>query len=107
MAMPWGLPTTAVGLTRAGRRRHRRRWPSGWAWITPRAHRDGGLRRAGPAVEPPRSKPGPSTGSWCSESGLLDGGAANVIRLPADIRPLELLPLCGRVRHQTGLQHLL
>jgi hypothetical protein len=102
MAMPWGLPTTAVGLT-PGR---------------PRETATALAQRLG--LHHPRERTvlvgfggmglqvaGPLFAAWPQHRFLvsdpsLDCGGANVIRLPGDLRPLELLPLCGRVITKPG-----
>lgn len=102
MDMPWGLPTTEVGLT-AGRPRH-----------APASLRERLALRA------PRqqtvlmgfggmglSLPGELFGRWpafhflVSDPGL-QAEASNVSAIPPDLRPLELMQLCSRVITKPG-----
>ena len=101
LPMPWGLPTQAVGLT-AGSPRH-----------DPRALRErlqlplppertvmvafGGL---GLSLNPDLLARWPQHHFLVSEAAL--ASAANATLIPADLRPLELLPLCGRVITKPG-----
>jgi hypothetical protein len=102
MAMPWGVPTTAVGLT-AGRPRH-----------APEALR----RRLALPQEPERlvmvgfgglglSLAAEAFARWPHHRFLVSDpalvtAAANVLLIPPDLRPLELLPLCSRLITKPG-----
>jgi hypothetical protein len=102
MAMPWGLPTTAVGLT-PGRPREDA------AALVQRLGHDHPRERTvmvgfggmGLQVERRWFEAWPEHRFLVSDPAL-DCGAANVSLLPADIRPLEGLPLCGRVITKPG-----
>ena len=102
MPMPWDLPVTAVGLT-AGRPRHR-----------PEALRErlqlsepregtvmvafGGL---GLALDSAPFARWPEHQFLVSDPALA-AAVGNAVLIPADLRPLELLPLCGRVITKPG-----
>ncbi len=102
MAMPWGLPTTAVGLT-PGRPREdpaalRRRL----RLETPRDHTVlVGFGGMGLAVDRSLFEAWPQH-HFLAADPALDCGATNLTRIPSDVRPLELLPLCGRVLTKPG-----
>ena len=102
MAMPWGLPTTAVGLTPGRPREDAAALAQRLGLDHPRERTVMvGFGGMGLHVERPLFEAWPEHRFVVSDPGL-DCGAANVIRLPADIRPLELLPLCGRVFTKPG-----
>ena len=102
LPMPWGLPTQVVGLT-AGQPRH-----------DPRALRErlglplppertvmvafGGL---GLAIEPVLLARWPQHHFLVSDPALA-AAVPNATLIPPDLRPLELLPLCGRVITKPG-----
>ena len=102
MAMPWGLPTTAVGLT-PGRPRHdpeqlRRRFalpfePEHTVMV--------GFGGMGLAVAADAFQRWPRHRFLVTDPALACG-AANLTLVPADLRPLELLPLCGRILTKPG-----
>ncbi|MFM8675085.1 MAG: hypothetical protein ACKOCA_08720 [Vulcanococcus sp.] len=102
MAMPWGLPTTAVGLTpgrpredSAGLRRRLR-------LETARDHTVlVGFGGMGLAVDRSLFEAWPQH-HFLAADPALDCGATNLTRIPGDVRPLELLPLCGRVLTKPG-----
>ena len=102
LPMPWGLPITPVGLT-AGRPRHR---PDALrqrlSLSLPRERTVmvafGGL---GLSVEPRLLARWPGHQFLVSDPALA-AGASNAVLIPADLRPLELLPLCGRVITKPG-----
>ena len=102
MAMPWGLPTTAVGLT-PGRPREdpavlRRRLR-----LEHDRHRTVlvGFGGMGLAVEPSLFEAWPEHHFLAADPGL-DCGASNLTRIPGDLRPLEVMPLCGRILTKPG-----
>ncbi|MFM8936173.1 MAG: hypothetical protein ACKOE9_04245 [Vulcanococcus sp.] len=101
LPMPWGLPTTAVGLT-AGRPRH---------------HPDALRQRLGLAAAPEQTVMvafgglgmplDPALlGRWPQHHFLVSDAslatAPNATPIPVDLRPLELLQLCGRVITKPG-----
>jgi hypothetical protein len=101
LPMPWGLPATAVGLT-AGRPRHspealRRRLGLEAPQERTVMVAFGGL---GMPLEPALLGQWPGFHFLVSDEGLAE--AANATRIPADLRPLELLQLCGRVITKPG-----
>lgn len=102
LPMPWGLPTTAVGLT-AGRPRHQpEQLRQRLGLITPPQRTVmvafGGL---GLSLEPALFGRWPDHHFLVSDAAVA-AAAANTTLIPADLRPLELLPLCGRVITKPG-----
>ena len=102
LPMPWDLPTTAVGLT-AGEPRHQPqqlRQRLGLAMPPERTVMVafGGL---GLRIDPGLFARWPSHHFLVSDAALA-AASANVSLIPADLRPLELLPLCGRVITKPG-----
>ena len=102
MPMPWGVPTTPVGLT-PGRPRHpieqlKRRLPL----LQPRERTVlvgfGGL---GLSLDPSLFNRWPDHHFLVSDPSLCSD-AAHVTLLPPDLRPLEWMPLCGRILTKPG-----
>ena len=101
LPMPWGQPATAVGLT-AGRPRHSPEALRRQLGLEAPPERTvmvafGGL---GMALAPALLGQWPGHHFLVSDGGLAE--AANATRIPADLRPLELLQLCGRVITKPG-----
>ena len=101
LPMPWGLPTQVVGLT-AGQPRHapdvlraRLRLPLARERTVMVAF--GGL---GLSLDPALLDGWPDHHFLVGDSDL--ASAANATLIPPDLRPLELLPLCGRVITKPG-----
>jgi hypothetical protein len=102
MPMPWGLPATPVGLT-PGRPRHRpEQLRQRLALDHPREQLVlvgfGGL---GLSLAAGFFARWPEHHFLVSDPALC-AGAANVSLLPPDLRPLELMPLCGRILTKPG-----
>ena len=102
LPMPWGLPTTAVGLTAGVARHDPQRLRQRLGLQLPRQRTVmvafGGL---GLALEP-----APFT-RWSDWSFLVSdpqlvSAVPHATLIPADLRPLELLPLCSRVITKPG-----
>jgi len=102
MAMPWGVPTTPVGLT-PGRPRHQLDQLQRRLQLNQPRERTvlvgfGGL---GLSLAPPLFARWPEHHFLVSDPALC-AGAANVTLLPPDLRPLEWMPLCGRILTKPG-----
>ncbi|MBM5795144.1 MAG: hypothetical protein FJ049_03335 [Cyanobacteria bacterium M_surface_7_m2_037] len=101
MPMPWDVPATEVGLT-PGRARHTpERLQQRLQLEAPRECTVlvgfGGL---GLALEPALLQRWPQHQFLVSDRGL--AGATNATLIPQDLRPLELMPLCGRILTKPG-----
>ena len=101
LPMPWDLPSLAVGLT-AGRPRHdplalreRLRLP-----LPPQRTVMVAFGGLGLSLAPALLERWPAFHVLVSDSSL--AAAANATLIPPDLRPLELLPLCGRVITKPG-----
>lgn len=102
MAMPWGLPTTAVGLTPGRPRENPAALRRRLRLETARDHTVlVGFGGMGLAVDRSLFEAWPQH-HFLAADPALDCGATNLTRIPADVRPLELLPLCGRVLTKPG-----
>ncbi|MEY3768662.1 MAG: hypothetical protein RLZZ11_1732 [Cyanobacteriota bacterium] len=104
MAMPWGVPTTPVGLT-PGRPRHQLDQLQRRLQLNQPRERTvlvgfGGL---GLSLAPPLFARWPQHHFLVSDPALC-AGAANVTLLPPDLRPLEWMPLCGRILTKPGYE---
>jgi hypothetical protein len=102
LPMPWDLPSTPVGLT-AGRPRHRPEALRERLRLTLPRERTvmvafGGL---GLSVASTLLERWPRHQFLVSDPALA-AAATNAVLIPADLRPLELLPLCGRVITKPG-----
>lgn len=102
LPMPWGLPTTAVGLT-AGRPRHQPEQLRQRLSLPLPPERTvmvafGGL---GLSLDAALFARWPDHHFLVSDPGVA-AAATNATLIPADLRPLELLPLCGRVITKPG-----
>ena len=101
LPMPWDLPSTSVGLT-AGRPRHSPEALRQQLGLAAPPERTvmvafGGL---GMPLDPELLARWPQHHFLVSDARL--AAAANATRIPADLRPLELLQLCGRVITKPG-----
>ena len=102
MEMPWGLPTTPVGLT-AGRPRHSPEDLRKRLGLS-RPRQDTVLMGfGGMGLELPHQlfSLWPAVHFLVSDPGL-QAEASNVSVIPADLRPLELMQLCSRVITKPG-----
>lgn len=102
MPMPWNVPTTVVGLT-PGRPRHdpadlRRRLG---LELDPQHTVLVGFGGMGLSVGRELFEAWPDHRFLVADSALACA-APNQIRIPADLRPLEVLPLCGRLLTKPG-----
>jgi len=102
MAMPWGLPTTAVGLT-PGRPRHDPQQLRRQLGLP--SEREStvlvGFGGMGLALGAGAFARWPRHHFLVTDPALASGGA-NLTLIPAGLRPLELLPLCGRILTKPG-----
>jgi hypothetical protein len=101
LPMPWGLPSTSVGLT-AGQPRHSPEELRQRLGLNAPAEATvmvafGGL---GMPLDPALLARWPQHRFLVSDDALAE--AANATRIPTDLRPLELLQLCGRVITKPG-----
>ena len=102
MAMEWDLPTTAVGLT-PGRSRHQA------AQLRQRLRLHApldstvlvGFGGLGLDLAPELMLRWPQHHFLVSDAALAEA-AANTTRIPPDLRPLELMPLCSRILTKPG-----
>jgi hypothetical protein len=102
LPMEWGLPTTAVGLT-AGRPRHRVEDLRRRLRLPQNRERTVMVAFGGLGLDVAAA----SFARWPQHRFLVTDAAlaetaANVQLIPADLRPLELLPLCERLITKPG-----
>jgi len=102
LPMPWGLPTTAVGLT-AGRPRHQpeQLWQRLSLPMPPERTVMVAFGGLGLSLDAALFARWPDHHFLVSDPGVA-AAATNATLIPADLRPLELLPLCGRVITKPG-----